>query len=157
MLKSLWLTAIFLHLPVRVRALQAGLPAGRSRRGSGCHWHPFTTASPLRYPDTAPLNSFFPQGASPPGNPSGEAGGRINSPTNPNFHISPILYPLFPPMSRGYAHETPRMAGYNPRFQNSSQQFCEIPLIYFLQYDIIYKLRNVRFFGVLPRDPKEMR
>ena len=38
---------------MRVRALKAGLPAGRSRRGSGCHWHPFTTASPLRYPDTA--------------------------------------------------------------------------------------------------------
>ena len=37
--------------------------------------------------DTAPLNSFLPPGASPPGNPSGEAGGRINSPTNPNLKL----------------------------------------------------------------------
>ena len=43
--------------------------------------------------DTAPLNSFLPPGASPPGNPSGEAGGRINSPTNPNLNTyrSPIV------------------------------------------------------------------
>ena len=26
------------------------LAAARSRHGFGCHWHPFTTVSPLRYP-----------------------------------------------------------------------------------------------------------
>ena len=82
---------------------------------------------------------------------------RGTPPINCNFHISPILYPLFPPLSRGYAHETLRMAGYNPRFQNSSQQFCAYLLIYWLQCDIMYKLRNVRFFGLTPRNPQEMR
>ena len=82
---------------------------------------------------------------------------RGTPPINCNFHISPILYPLFPPLSRGYAHETLRMAGYNPGFQNSSQQFCAYLLIYWLQCDIMYKLRNVRFFGLTPRNTQEMR
>jgi hypothetical protein len=39
--------------------------------------------------DTAPLNSFLPQGASPPGNPFGGSGERINSPINPNLYSLP--------------------------------------------------------------------
>jgi hypothetical protein len=41
-----------------------GLAAARSRRGSGCHRHPFTTASPLRYP----LKPFLKEGFKNPKN-----------------------------------------------------------------------------------------